>query len=330
MPIITPRTPIAALLLVSLAAAPLDAAQPQANTPGSESNDQQTDQYEQIEKDDATRLTLTPYAFASFNSDADFDSDNGEFGFSTYRAGLRLSKGIGEQGTLGANISFSLLDYDITAGPTATVNSAAGIGSGIDDVYESAIIVDYTHRGEGDFSYQLSAGVVSAGEDGADFGDTIDVLGTAGFLYRYSDNLSLGLGVLVKSRLEDDVLVVPVPQIRYKIDDRWMLESERAGAKLSYKSSESLTYGLAAEYIQETFRLNDGHSTLASEGVVNHARVPVSIFAVYEPAQQVQIRARVGASLASDIEFLDRNGNDITKEDIDTAVFGSINVSFRF
>lgn len=328
-----PTTPNIALLIATLAACPALAAQPSADTGKSNRNDEQPEQIEQIEQieqDDSTRLTLTPYAFASFDSDADFDSDNGEFGFSTYGAGLRLSKGIGERGTLGANISFSLLDYDITAGPTATINSAASIGAGLDDVYETAIIVDYTHRGEGNFSYQLGVGVVSAGEDGANFSDTIDVLGTAGFLYRYSDKLSLGLGVLVKSRLEDDVLVIPVPQIRYKIDDRWMLETERAGAKLSYKSSDSLTYGLAAEYIQETFRLNDGHSPLASEGVVNHSRVPVSIFALYAPAPQIEILARVGASLASDIEFLDRNGNDITKEDIDTAIFGSINVSFRF
>lgn len=320
----TTHANIAHLLLISLAPAQLLAAQPEPQP------EPDTRDAEQIERDDSTRLTLTPYAFASFNSDADFDSDNGEFGFSTYRAGLRLRQGIGDRGTLGANISFSLLDYDITAAPTATVNSAAAIGSGIDDVYETAIIVDYTHRGEGDFSYQFGAGVVSAGEDGADFGDTIDLLGTAGFLYRYSDKLSLGLGVLVKSRLEDDVLVVPVPQIRYQIDDRWLLETERAGVKLSYKSSESLTYGIAAEYIQETFRLNDSHTALASEGVVNHARVPVSIFAVYAPAEQIELRARIGASLASDIEFLDRNGNDITKEDIDTAIFGSINVSFRF
>lgn len=288
------------------------------------------DNAEQIDRASSASLTISPYAFGSFHADADLDSDIGEFGFSSYRAGVNLTKGVGDRGRLGANIGFGVLDYDITPSATSVANDAADIGAGLDDVYESEIILSYAHRGEGKWAYQFGAGVVSAGEDGADFGDTLDFLGTAGFRYQYNDKLSLGLGVLVKTRLEDDVLVIPVPQIRYQINDQWVLESQRAGLALSYAASDELTYGIMGEYLNSTFRMNDTHAAVVSEGVVNHTRVPVSIFAEYKPSDQIEISARVGASLAGNIEFLDNAGNEVTDQDIDTAIFGSLNVSFRF
>jgi hypothetical protein len=284
----------------------------------------------QVERSASTSLTISPYAFASFHADADLDSDIGEFGFSSYRAGVNLGTSVGDNGNLGINIGFGLLDYDITPSATSVANDAADIGAGLDDVYESEILARYIHRTDGKWAYQFSAGVVSAGEDGADFGDTLDFLGTAGFRYQYDERLSLGLGVLVKTRLEDDALVIPVPQIRYQISDQWVLESRRAGVELRYESSDQLTYGLSGEYISTTFRLNDTHAAIVRDGVANHTRVPISIFADYTPSQQVQIKARVGTSLAGEIEFLDSDGNDVTDQDIDPAIFGSINVSFRF
>lgn len=316
----------AQLTLLTLATTPLiAAAQPDNNGQSSPADD-----VEQIERPESSSLTISPYAFASFHADADLDSDIGEFGFSSYRAGVNLGTAIGERGRLGINIGVGLLDYDITPSATSVANDAANIGAGLDDVYESEIIAQYIHRGEGKWAYQFSAGIVSAGEDGADFGDTLDFLGTAGFRYQYDDRLSLGLGVLVKTRLEDDVLVIPVPQIRYQINDQWVLESRRAGVELRYEANDQLTYGLSGEYISTTFRLNDTHAAIVRDGVSNHTRVPISIFADYTPSPKVQIKARVGTSLAGNIEFLDANGNDIADEDIDAAIFGSINVSFRF
>lgn len=312
--------------LLALASTPLIAiAQPDNTNP-----DQSSKDAEQIERTESSSLRISPYAFASFHADADLDNDIGEFGFSSYRAGINLSTQIGDRGQLSGNIGFGVLDYDITPSGTSVANDAADIGAGLDDVYESEIILTYAHRGEGKWSYLIGAGIVSAGEDGADFGDTLDFLGTAGFRYQYNDKLSLGLGVLVKTRLEDDVLVIPVPQIRYQISDKWVLETQRAGLELRYEANEQITYGIAGEYLSTTFRMNDTHAAIVSEGVANHTRVPVSIFVNFEPTEQIEIKARIGSSLAGNLEFLDTNGNDITDQDIDPSIFGSINVSFRF
>ncbi|MHA7814072.1 MAG: DUF6268 family outer membrane beta-barrel protein [Phycisphaerales bacterium] len=319
MPTKTP-TP---LMIIALTAAPLLAGQPEENPQGQEGA-------EQVRQAQESRLTISPYVSGSFHADADFDSDIGEFGFSEYRAGLRISNRVGDRGVLSANIGFGLLDYDITPSGASVANDAADIGAGLDDVYEGEIFLSYAHRGEGKLSYLLGAGVISAGEDGADFGDTLDFLGTAGFQYQYNEQLSLGLGVLIKTRQEDDVLVIPAPQIRYQINERWTLASERAGLALSYKASDQLTYGIAGEYVSTNFRLNDTHAAIVSEGVANHRRVPVSIFADYTPNEQIEINARIGASLAGNIEFLNSSGTEITDQDIDTAIFGSLNVSFRF
>lgn len=320
------QNPNALMTLLAIAALPTIAlAQTDNNTDPGDADDAA-----QIERAAPASLTISPYAFGSFHADADLDTDIGEFAFSSFRTGINITKRVGDRGQLGANIGFGLLDYDITPSATSVANDAADIGVGLDDVYESEIILSYVHRGEGKWAYQFGAGVVSAGEDGADFGDTLDFLGTAGFRYQYDDKLSLGLGVLVKTRLEDDALIIPVPQIRYQINDQWVLESQRAGLALSYEASDELTYGIMGEYLNSTFRMNDTHAAIVSEGVVNHTRVPVSIFAEYKPSDQIQMNARVGASLAGNIEFLDNAGNDVTDQDIDTAIFGSLNVSFRF
>lgn len=319
-------TRYAHMILLSIAAAPLIAhAQPDNNTPDPAQRDA-----EQIENPESSSLSISPYAFASFHADADLDADIGEFGFSSYRAGLNLSRRIGDRGLITGNIGFGVLDYDVTPSATSVANDAADIGAGLDDVYESEIVLTYVHRGEGKWSYLFGAGILSSGEDGADFGDTLDFLATAGFRYQYDDKLSLGMGVLVRTQLEDDALIIPVPQIRYQISDKWILESQRAGLELRYEANEQITYGIAGEYVSSTFRLNDMHAAIVSEGVATHRRVPVSIFANFIPSDQIQIKARIGTSLAGNIEFLDTNGNDITDQDIDPAIFGSLNVSFRF
>lgn len=297
---------------------------------GSIAPDTSSQEAERISGARPASLSISPYAFASFHDDVDLDSDIGDFGFSSFRTGINLSKGLGEKGLLTANLGFAYLDYDISASADSVANDAADIGQGLDDVYTYELGANYIHRADDKWSYSIGAGIVSAGEDGADFDDTLDFLGIAGFRYQYNKDFSLGLGVIVKTRLEDDVLVIPVPQIKLRFSDRWVLESKRAGLEMRYEASDSLAYGVGAEYISTTFRLSDTHAAIVSEGIANHTRVPVSIFADYAPNDQIQIVARVGASLGGKIEFLDNDGNDVTDEDIDPAVFGSINVSFRF
>jgi len=314
------------MMLISLAAAPLLANQQPAENP---EPSEKSEAVEQIKRSEGTTLTLRARAEGTFQADADFDGEIGELSFAEYRAGINATWMIEDAGRLSVDISAGLLDYDITTSPTTLLGDASSIGSGLDDIHTLGLSAMYSDRMNDTTSWFVGGGISFSGEEDADFGDGFGWSLTGGFEYKQNDTLSYGLGVLVKSQLEDDVLVVPVPIITWKMDERWTLASQRAGLRLTYKSSDTLSYGISGEYRSQSFRLDDTHVS-APEGMGTHRRIPVAIFAQYKANDRIVIDASVGAALGGELEFLDMNGNDLAKQDIDPGVFGSITVSFKF
>lgn len=321
-----PINPKSTLLIVSLAASPLLANQPGDDSPESRES---TRAAQEIDQSPKPSLTLRASLGATFQADADFDDDIGELSLAEYRTSISALWDIEDAGRLSIELSAGLLDYDITPSATAVAGDAASIGSELDNIHTLGLSGIYSDRFSDTTSWFVGGGIGFSGEDDADFGDSFDWRFTTGFQYKQSETFSWGVGVLVASRLEDDVLVVPVPQITWNINDRWTLASQRAGLRLSYKSSDTLTYGLSGEYRSDSFRLDDTHAA-APEGMGTHRRIPVALFAQYKAHEQIVIDASVGAALGGELEFLDTNGNDISKQDIDPGIFASINISYRF
>lgn len=269
------------------------------------------------------------YTQSTFASDADFDRDIGELSFYQFEAGLKASRQIGDTGQISLGFEGGLIDYDITPSAISVAGDAANIGAEFDDVTTLSLIAIYANQMNSTSAWFVGVGVLANGESDADFGDSIDTLFTAGYKHKVNSDLELGLGVVVRTRLDDDVLIVPLPQIKYTINEFWSIASEGVGAKLSYKASNSLSYGLSGQYQSKTFRLDDSHA-LASGGMVTHRRVPVAFFAEYSPNDTIEISGRIGGLLAGELEILNTAGNNIATEDLDTGIFGSLSVSFKF
>ncbi|MCA9275951.1 MAG: hypothetical protein KDA29_07995 [Phycisphaerales bacterium] len=316
-----PTSRMLPLTLLALATTPLMGAQP--------SEDAGEKQAEQIERSKPQSLTLIARAGGSFQADADFDNDIGELSLSEYRAGLTALWNIEDAGRLTIDLSAALLDYDVTPSPTAVAGDSASIGAELDDIHQFGITAIYSDSLNDTTNWFLGGGIGFSGEDNADFGDSFDWLATGGFEYKQSDTLSIGVGVLIKSRLEDDVLIVPIPRINWTIDERWSLRTERAGLELRYKHSDQLSYGVFGEYRSDSFRLDDTHAA-AVDGMGTHRRIPVGMFADFKASDRIRIEAAAGAALGGELEFLDANGNDVSKQDLDPGIFGAITVSFRF
>ena len=230
---------------------------------------------------------------------------------------------------LSIDFNAGIVDYDITPSATAVAGDAASIGSEFDNVTTLSLIGMYAAQTDAGSSWFIGGGVLSNGENNADFGDTIDGMLMGGYRHKVNNTLELGLGVAVRTRLDDDVLVVPLPQVRYTINEYWSIESEGVGLKFNYKASDALDYGLTAQFASTTFRLDDSHAA-APEGIATHRRFPIAFYTIYEPNDTIEISGRIGAMMAGELEILDTNGNDLTSQDIDTGIFGSINVSFKF
>ncbi len=262
-------------------------------------------------------------------SDADFDTDIGEFAYAELRAGINASREVGDSGMFSVDFNAGLINYDITPSATSAAGDAASIGAEFDDVTTLSLIGMYANQTDEGHTWFIGGGVLSNGENGADFGDTVDGIFLGGYRHKLSDNLQVGLGITVRSRLDDDVLVVPLPQVKYTVNKFWSIESEGVGLRLNYKASDDLNYGIIGQYASTTFRLDDTHAA-APEGMVTHRRIPVAFYARYAPNDTIEISGRVGGMLSGELEILDTNGNDITSQDIDTGIFGSITVSFKF
>lgn len=267
--------------------------------------------------------TFTLVATGTMSDRADLDDGPGDLRISRARLGVQAGFDLGERRSLAVGLGAERSWYDFK---DATDLDPSGDPFG--DVTDAELFLRYSAPFSDSTSWFGLAAVGIAAEDGADISDSFVYTGSLGFITRASDSFSWGLGVLVRTQLEDDALIIPIPQIRWAIDDKWTLESQRAGLRLDYAHSESFSYGVQAEYLSRSYRLDDNGPI--PDGMATDRRVPVSVYAEYEPAPAFSINAAVGASVYSNIELLDSSGDDITDDDIDTSLFFSLTARIRF
>lgn len=265
----------------------------------------------------------------TFASDADFDTDIGEFSFNKFETAIKASRRIGDSGMFSLELGAGLINYDITPSVTSVAGDAANIGAEFDDITTLSLIGMYANQTSKGDNWFIGGGVLSNGENGADFGDTVDGMIMGGYSHKVNNTLQVGLGVAVRSRLDDGVLVVPLPQIHYTINEFWSIHSQGVGAKINYKASNELDYGISGHFESTTFRLDNSHA-LAADGMVTHRSFPVAFYAQYQPNDTIEISGRVGGMLAGELEILNTAGNNIATQDIDTGIFGSLTISFKF
>lgn len=273
----------------------------------------------QTRRDPAFSLTVS----GSYSDSADLDSGAGELGISRLRALFDVTFDLGEKRalTLGAGSERSWYDFE----------NATGLDAGGDpfsDVTDSEVFFRYAAPFNQNTTWFALGSVGLASEDGADLSESLLFTGGGGFMVKSSDAFSWGLGLVVRTQLEDDVLVVPLPQVRWAISDRWTLESHRAGLRLGYAHSDSFSYGVQAEYASRSYRLDEDGPI--PDGQATDRRVPVAFFAEYKPAPNFTVTGLVGAALWSNIELLDAQGNDLADDDLNTAVFFGLGARISF
>ena len=156
--------------------------------------------------------------------------------------------------------------------------------------------------------------------------------------WQASPNLLIGPGVGVFSTFEgskDDFSLFPFLVLEWNFRDDWTLStgsgsiaSHGPNLRLAYQANDALEFGMEAGYETFEFRLNDDHQV--SGGIGKESHVPVAFTATYAPTESLTISGSIGASLMGNLQFNDRNGNEVYNKDYDIAPIFGLKASLKF
>ncbi|MCA8922845.1 MAG: hypothetical protein KDD82_13610, partial [Planctomycetes bacterium] len=179
-----------------------------------------------------------------------------------------------------------------------------------------------------------STNVQVALEDGASFEDAITFGGLLGVSYAFTPNFALGLGALVRSRLEENVQVIPLPLIRFNVElSAWWRLTVGApeGVQLIFSPDPSFVAQLGIGFrggIAQDVRLDD--RGFAPEGVARSRRIPVQLQLRWSPLERLTLGLDAGVFLWQKVQIDDRRGNDLTEDRTEPTPFGGLSLRVSF
>ena len=323
--------PITPLLLAALLA---PASAPPAEAPSTDAADAAPDAPEPIVTDTepTPRTVITVRTGARYELEAGL-GDTGEIAVTRLGLGASLSQALGDgrhRATLSVEGVWSNYDLDLPA----VLSPTPGL---FDDVLDASLSLGLGGQLNDDgWVYALSGGVGFAGEPDADFGDSLTWHATGMVAKQVNAKLTLGLGVGVASRIEDEAIVFPVPIVRWAFAEGWRVETGAddalvgggPAASLVYTPDDEWRFAARVSYVSRTYRLSD--DAAIAEGVFAQSAVPVTFEAAWKPSKSVELRLLAGVQIAGEVETKTRSGSEISDESVDPQAFVGAELKIRF
>ena len=173
------------------------------------------------------------------------------------------------------------------------------------------------------------------GEKGADSGDSTTYGIFAAVAWRLSEDLTIGPGVGVFSRLEDGARFFPLLAIDWNISDRWSLSTGRGlassqgpGLTLSYELNGDWSFSLAGRYEDIEFRLDDEGS--AAGGVGRDQSFPLVAIATLKPNTMLTLSVFTGLELGGSLKLKNVQNITIEESSYDPAPLFGASFEFRY
>jgi hypothetical protein len=175
-----------------------------------------------------------------------------------------------------------------------------------------------------------------AGENDADVGDSATYGGIVAATYSFSEKLTLGLGVLATSRIEDDVLVVPQIVVDWRPCKEFRLSNFAgpeafpggAGLEAIWILNEEFEIALGGRYTYRRFRLAD--DAPVADGVGTDEGLPVWLRATMRAKCGARVDLVGGFQFAGEMQIDDADGNELEKVDVEAAPFLGVFMSWKF
>lgn len=280
-----------------------------------------------------SRANRPPVSFfieggGQWSSPADLDDASGDVEVARLRAGGGLAFRLDDSTDLilRGTAEFSFYDFSGAAG---LIPGAPGVSEPFDDLYEVSFSPMIRSIPDEGWQWFVGGSITSSGEPDADFGDTITGGGLAGASYSVIENLRLGAGVAITTRLEGGVWVFPIPLIQWDITRDLSLRTVERGLSLEYWLTNSWNIALQAGFERREYRLADDNSAVPG-GSVTDRRIPVALAITYTPSPKIVIAGRVGSEVWGDLEFHDRGGSKVTDTDLGSTFLVGLDIRVAF
>lgn len=274
------------------------------------------------DQEDLVTTSIRPHG--RFTFDSGLEKGNGDF--SVWRLGVDLDASfeLSDDSQLQFRFGYEYNNYDFDA-PNVFL---ATTSDPFDDIHIIDLGLTYLEARDDLWSWYVGADGQFSGDADADVADLASIGGRLGVGYQFTDTFDASLGILVRSQIEDDPLVVPLIGINWQIDDRWRLEFRGVRGLLSYDMGDGYSLGFGAAWEYRRFRLDD--DPIAREAVVQDTTVPIFAQFTYQPDDTLEITLTGGVIAFQEFRIEDRNGNFRRDFEGDPTGFIGAGVRVRF
>jgi hypothetical protein len=153
--------------------------------------------------------------------------------------------------------------------------------------------------------------------------------------WRLNDDLTIGPGIGVFSRLESGTKAFPILAIDWNINERWNLSTGRGlaasvvpGLSLNYKINDDWSLGLSGRYEDVEFRLNE--EGVAPGGIGRDQSIPLIFAAGLTPNKKLSLSVFAGLEFAGKLKLKDSAGVVLEESKYDLALLAGATFEFRF
>jgi hypothetical protein len=173
------------------------------------------------------------------------------------------------------------------------------------------------------------------GENDASSSDSRTYGVYAAMAWRLRDNLTIGPGFGIFSRLENSTRFFPLLAIDWDISERWNLSTGRGlaasqgpGLNLSYQLNDDWSLGLGGRYESVEFRLDQ--EGVAAGGVGRNQSMPLVFTAELKPTDKLRLSVFTGLQFNGKLKLKDAMGDVLEESDYDPALLFGATFDYRF
>ncbi len=257
--------------------------------------------------------------FVQYRTPSDIDGSNGRMSSTT--AGFEIAgRFINDQNIFYGAFDYRYTDYRFT-----------DVAAPFSDTQSLHALVRYIRQFDNQWGFFADAVGRMASENDADLSDGCTGSLSAGARYTVSPDMTVYLGLQVRSQLEDSALWLPYLGLEWRINSHWSLNITN-GIVATYDVFEdgSLRVDIGCTYVFADYRLRDralpgGNRTLA----LKTQEVPLTLSVTKELGKYGYLRGTIGAILYSKYDF-EHDENTLRKFETEPAAIFGLEAGFRF